>query len=341
MLLNSVRLLALSATAAFILSAPATAQTMKPEACDSTEASKRAERKIEGWYKDTGRALRANQDVLKILRKIEEEYAKDRYDCSDRNAFYGASLFIGAKSKTPSVKAQALGVIVQSTTYDDGSDKVSNMYSLIHAFQVRRDFSALAALAARELPAAPEGLKTKLAHIHATTLADQGQYDEALNTLLPVLNTAAKRRDRNPFHLAIALAQELGDAEVERMVREKADATFTALRMPAPHPLAGDDLLETLIMRNAGVLHETRPTRHPVPSYPDGPTYGEKEGQCNVFMDVDSEGRPYNIEAECTDDAFRRASEKAIEDVRFEPLVIDGTAYDQFGIEYPIEYRVE
>jgi len=341
MLLNSVRLLALSATATFILSAPATAQIMKPEACDSTEASKRAARKIEGWYKDTGRALRANQDVLKILQKIEEEYAKDRYDCSDRNAFYGASLFIGAKSKTPSVKAQALGVIVQSTTYDDGSDKVSNMYSLIHAFEVSRDFSALATLAARELPAAPDGLKTMLANIHATSLADQAQYDEALNTLLPVLNTAAKQRDRNPFHLAIALAQELGDAEVERLVREKAGTTFTALRMPAPHPLAGDDLLETLIMRNAGVLHETRLTRHPVPSYPNGPANRGEEGECNVFMDVDTEGRPYNIEAECTDAAFRRASEKAIEDVRFEPLVIDGAVYEQFGVMYPLEYRTE
>ena len=86
---------------------------------------------------------------------------------------------------------------------------------------------------------------------------------------------------------------------------------------------------------------EARPIYPPVPVYPDKAIARRLEGACEVKFDVDTRGKPKNIQANCTDQVFRRAAEKAVAQVEFSPKIVRGRPAERRNVIYPLEFRLE
>jgi len=96
--------------------------------------------------------------------------------------------------------------------------------------------------------------------------------------------------------------------------------------------------LETLPV--AIIDTDATPLRPPVVAYPSIAILREIEGECQVVFDVDTRGRPFNIEPNCSDDVFTRAAKKAISRVEFAPKIQQGRASERKNVVYPIVFSL-
>jgi len=340
-------LLGLAAGAAIAAASPeAAAQAAEAAPCQVSDVSPRADKKIKQWYRKTARLPSYRKDDIRdhinsILSDIQAESQKDKYTCRDREAFYGASIFVSAESPDPLTAAAALDVIVQSLEYDDSGTKEEKLRTLIHKLRDAERPQALVLIDQRERAAAPASLKPQLTWAHAIGLLGQDRPAEALDLLLPLLDTFGEEDSRTPFRTAYAIALHQGDEALAAEIEARAETYFSGFDMPPPHPLAGNDLLETMKMRLIGTLLYPEPGEPPRPSYPSEAASHGMEGYCDVHFDIDTRGRPMNVDAECSDREFRKESEKAVAALRFDPLIVDGQAYERHAIIYPLEYQLE
>ena len=86
---------------------------------------------------------------------------------------------------------------------------------------------------------------------------------------------------------------------------------------------------------------EARPINRPVPIYPARASARGLEGECLVRFDVDVRGRPYNVDAECTDSVFKREAERAVADVKFASKLVAGEARERSNVVYPLSFRLD
>lgn len=80
--------------------------------------------------------------------------------------------------------------------------------------------------------------------------------------------------------------------------------------------------------------------RPPVPAYPTGAASRGLEGSCEVRFDVDSRGRPYNVNAVCSDEVFRRSAERAVARAEFAPRIVDDQAVERRNVVYPLAFNL-
>jgi protein TonB len=85
---------------------------------------------------------------------------------------------------------------------------------------------------------------------------------------------------------------------------------------------------------------DAQPVRPPVPSYPTRAAERGIEGSCEVRFDVDVRGRPYNVEADCSDSVFRREAVRAVSRVEFAPKIVRGQPAERRNVVYPLEFRL-
>lgn len=85
---------------------------------------------------------------------------------------------------------------------------------------------------------------------------------------------------------------------------------------------------------------DAQPIRPPVPTYPTRAAERGIEGSCEVRFDVDTRGKPYNVEADCTDSVFKREAERAVSRVEFAPKIIRGQAAERRNVVYPLEFTL-
>lgn len=82
--------------------------------------------------------------------------------------------------------------------------------------------------------------------------------------------------------------------------------------------------------------------RAPAPSVPPAAIMRGISGSCDVLFDVDTRGRPFNLTAQCTDDAFRAEAIRAVSKAEFLPKISqDGVAAEQHGAIYPLQFKVQ
>lgn len=82
------------------------------------------------------------------------------------------------------------------------------------------------------------------------------------------------------------------------------------------------------------------PVIRPVPDYPERALRKNLEGDCNVKFSVDAAGRPFNVEAQCSDNVFTASSEKAVRKALFAAKVENGIAKGQDNLVFPIVYSL-
>ncbi len=95
-----------------------------------------------------------------------------------------------------------------------------------------------------------------------------------------------------------------------------------------------------IIPKSIAMSKEAIPLWLPVPTYPQRAIDRNIEGTCEVRMDLDTRGRPYNVTANCTDRIFKSPAERAVRKVEFSPRVIRGQAVEQHGVVYPLEFKL-
>ncbi|MEL7451910.1 MAG: TonB family protein [Pseudomonadota bacterium] len=86
---------------------------------------------------------------------------------------------------------------------------------------------------------------------------------------------------------------------------------------------------------------DATPIRPPVVTYPTRAAERGTEGECQVRFDVDVRGRPYNVQADCTDSVFRREAERAVSRVEFAPKIVQGQARERRNVVYPLVFNLQ
>lgn len=86
---------------------------------------------------------------------------------------------------------------------------------------------------------------------------------------------------------------------------------------------------------------DATPIRPPVVTYPQRAAERGTEGSCSVRFDVDVRGRPYNVDADCTDSVFKREAERAVSRVEFAPKIVQGQARERRNVVYPLVFNLE
>lgn len=82
------------------------------------------------------------------------------------------------------------------------------------------------------------------------------------------------------------------------------------------------------------------PVRQPLPAYPPRAASRGLEGYCEISFDLDPRGKPYNLEALCSDPMFRNSSIKAVRSAEFAARIVDGKPIGQEGLVYPITFKL-
>jgi protein TonB len=60
-----------------------------------------------------------------------------------------------------------------------------------------------------------------------------------------------------------------------------------------------------------------------------------------VRFDVDTRGRPYNVQATCTDNIFKSEAERSVSRVEFAPTIVRGQAVERRNVVYPLEFKLQ
>lgn len=82
------------------------------------------------------------------------------------------------------------------------------------------------------------------------------------------------------------------------------------------------------------------PLRPPVPPYPSRAIARGLEGTCEVRLDVDQTGQPFNVTANCSDPVFERPSVRAVQRVSFAPKIVNGRPVVRKNVVYPLTYTL-
>lgn len=110
----------------------------------------------------------------------------------------------------------------------------------------------------------------------------------------------------------------------------------------APAVYGGPDMRSIVPKRATSVIDRTtQPITQPIPIYPDAAARRGITGICDVHLSVSPKGEPFNIRADCSDNVFKRAAEKAVSKVKFAPKIHDGLPVIVTGVVYPIEFRMD
>ena len=86
---------------------------------------------------------------------------------------------------------------------------------------------------------------------------------------------------------------------------------------------------------------DAQPIRPPTPSFPQRAAERGLSGTCDVRFDVDTRGKPYNIQATCSDNIFKSEAERAVSRVEFAPKIVRGQAVERRNVVYPLEFKIQ
>ena len=128
----------------------------------------------------------------------------------------------------------------------------------------------------------------------------------------------------------------------------KRSTTKSQIKLPTP-TISGVVPTELIFDKRATMAippvaindHDAQPIRPPLPIYPIKAAKRGVEGSCDVRLDVDIRGRPFNVEATCSDAIFSREAVRAVQKVQFAPKVVRGKAYERRNVIYPLEFTLK
>ncbi len=178
-----------------------------------------------------------------------------------------------------------------------------------------------------------------------------------------LINVNEIRVDKSEQRVLAAITPQQQDSDVRTRQRSKpkrldsakkpppppkVSATKSNINLPTPQ-IAGAAPTELNLGRMESLAidpvaisdRDAQPIRPPQPSYPQRAAERGKEGTCDVRFDVDTRGRPYNVQATCSDNVFKREAERSVSRVEFAPKIIRGKAAERKNVVYPLEFNLQ
>ena len=178
-----------------------------------------------------------------------------------------------------------------------------------------------------------------------------------------LINVTEIRVDKGEQRVLSAITPQQQDSEIRTRQRSKprrldsaakpppppkVSATKSQINLPTPR-IAGAAPTELNLGRMQSLAidpvaisdRDAQPIRPPTPSFPQRAAERGIEGTCDVRFDVDTRGRPYNVQAACSNDMFTREAERAVSRVEFAPKIIRGKAAERKNVVYPLEFKLQ
>ena len=178
-----------------------------------------------------------------------------------------------------------------------------------------------------------------------------------------LINVTEIRVDKGEQRVLSAITPQQQDSEIRTRQRSKPRRLDSAAKPPPPPKVSGTKSQINLpTPRIAGAAptelnlgrmqslaidpvaisdRDAQPIRPPTPSFPQRAAERGIEGTCDVRFDVDTRGRPYNVQAACSNDMFTREAERAVSRVEFAPKIIRGKAAERKNVVYPLEFKLQ
>ena len=66
-----------------------------------------------------------------------------------------------------------------------------------------------------------------------------------------------------------------------------------------------------------------------------------KSAECEVSLDVDVNGKPFNVHAKCNVSSYESAAEASVKQAEFAPKTVKGQRVERRGVVYPFELRMD
>lgn len=162
-----------------------------------------------------------------------------------------------------------------------------------------------------------------------------------LEAITPQEDTQEVRRTQRSKPQRLASANKPPPPPKLSSSKSDIDLPTPNIQGAAPQELNFDRMQSLAIDPVAISDRDAQPIRPPMPNYPRRAAERGIEGSCDVRFDVNARGKPYNIQASCTDDIFEREAIRAVERVEFAPKIIRGKAAERRNVVYPLEFRLE
>ncbi len=127
----------------------------------------------------------------------------------------------------------------------------------------------------------------------------------------------------------------------------KQSATKSSINLPTPKIDGAVPTLDLGRMKSIAIDpvavsdRDAQPIRPPTPSYPQRAQERGLSGTCDVRFDVDTRGKPYNVQATCSDSVFKSEAERAVGRVEFAPKIVRGKAVERKNVVYPLEFNIQ
>ncbi|MEX1252048.1 MAG: TonB family protein [Hyphomonas sp.] len=124
-------------------------------------------------------------------------------------------------------------------------------------------------------------------------------------------------------------------------------ATKSSINLPTPRIEGAVPSLDLGRMKSIAIDpvavsdRDAQPIRPPTPSYPQRAQERGTSGTCDVRFDVDTRGKPYNVQATCSDSVFKTEAERAVGRVEFAPKIVRGKAVERRNVVYPLEFNIQ
>lgn len=321
------------------------AQAGEPKTCAEQALSKEATKKVKAWQKRYQKRYLSHQGQTEyapetVRAELVEAMSDVSFHCLDRAVFQAFVIQIDSDSPDASFAIPALELHLVQKTYPSADMRADDVTKLARHYRQKGRLPDLKHLIERELPHTSSQKAIYLREQLAITSVLEGELPSALETLEANLEGRPDSLYRGDLQLAAAIAIRLGDVETAQMYVSFVEANYPSFR--APRPVAGveGDDLDHIIARWSMKNKEIMPIEPPRPSYPRRAAERGLTGACEVYFDVDDEGRPINVDAECTSSAFKSESVRALKAVRFSPITAGEDPRTRTGVMYPLEYKL-
>lgn len=85
---------------------------------------------------------------------------------------------------------------------------------------------------------------------------------------------------------------------------------------------------------------DAQPIVRPQQEYPQRMLQDGIEGSCEVRLDVNGQGIPYNIRATCTNSGFVAEAERVVSRYRYQPKIIEGRSVERRNVVQPLKWTL-
>ncbi len=169
----------------------------------------------------------------------------------------------------------------------------------------------------------------------------EGKEQRVLEAITPSEESQEVRRSSRSRPQRLASADKPPPPPKLSSSKSDIDLPTPNIQGAAPTELNFDRVQSIAIDPVAISDRDAQPISPPVVQYPRRAAERGIEGSCEVRFDVNAQGEPFNVQADCSDSVFKREAERAVSRVRFAPKIVRGQALERRNVVYPMEFGLD